>query len=54
MNQWDYLCCTATKRASGKGPGAQETRTMRNYETTAFGAVALIAQALVVAAIFVG
>jgi len=27
--------------------------TMRNYETTAFGAVALVAQALVVAAIFI-
>ncbi|RIA37763.1 hypothetical protein DFR49_3651 [Hephaestia caeni] len=39
-------------RKPGTGPGQTGDRIMRNYETTAFGAVALIAQALVVAVIF--
>src|SRR3546814_16277944 len=41
-----------SKAGAGHEVRRKGDRTMRNYETSAFGAVALIAQALVVAVIF--
>jgi hypothetical protein len=45
----------APHHSGGAGHSARHARRslMRNYETTAFGTVALVAQVLVVAAIFV-